>query len=50
MVIVIIIIIAGQPFCWALAAFFSSFLIYTQSVELLGWGMSLSQGSYLHTE
>jgi hypothetical protein len=29
---------------------FFSFLIYTQSVGLLGRGMSLSQGRYLHTE
>jgi hypothetical protein len=29
---------------------FFSFLIYTQSVGLLGWGISPSQGLYLHTE
>jgi hypothetical protein len=29
---------------------FLSFLIYTQSLELLEWGISLSQGRYLHTE
>jgi hypothetical protein len=29
---------------------FFSFLIYTQSVELLGNGISPSQGLYLHTE
>jgi hypothetical protein len=29
---------------------FFSFLIYTQSVELLGMGISTSQGRYLHTE
>jgi hypothetical protein len=34
---------------WALAVFFS-FLIYTQSVGLLGRGISRSQGLYLHTE
>jgi hypothetical protein len=39
---------ALQPL-WILAAFFS-FLIYTQSVGLLGWGISPSQGRYLHTE
>jgi hypothetical protein len=34
---------------WGLGRFFS-FLIYTQSVGLLGRGMSPSQGLYLHTE
>jgi hypothetical protein len=29
---------------------FFSFLIYTQSVGLLGWGISPSRGHYLHTE
>jgi hypothetical protein len=29
---------------------FSSFLIYTQSVGLLGWGISPSQGRYLYTD
>jgi hypothetical protein len=29
---------------------FSSFLIYTQSVENLGRGISQSQGRYLYTE
>jgi hypothetical protein len=29
---------------------FSSFLIYTQSVGLLGRGISPTQGRYLHTE
>jgi hypothetical protein len=29
---------------------FNSFLIYTQSVGLLGQGISPSQGRYLHTE
>jgi hypothetical protein len=29
---------------------FFCFLIYTQPVELLGRGISPSQGSYLHTE
>jgi hypothetical protein len=29
---------------------FFSFLIYAQSVGLLGWGMSPSQGRYLHAE
>jgi hypothetical protein len=29
---------------------FFSFLIYTQSVRLIGQGISLSQGRYLHTE
>jgi hypothetical protein len=29
---------------------FFSFLIYIQSERLLGWGISLSQGRYLHTE
>jgi hypothetical protein len=29
---------------------FLSFLIYTQAVGLLGWGISLSQGRYLHIE
>jgi hypothetical protein len=29
---------------------FFSFLLYTQSVGLLGWGISPSQGRYLHTE
>jgi hypothetical protein len=40
--------IALQPL-WTLTAFFC-FLIYTQSVGLLGWGMCLSQGRYLHTD
>jgi hypothetical protein len=35
--------------CWTLAAFSVS-LSYTQSVGLLGRGISLSQGRYLHTE
>jgi hypothetical protein len=39
---------AVQPL-WTLAAFFI-FLIYTQSVELLGRGISPSHGRYLHTE
>jgi hypothetical protein len=34
--------------CWALAAFSVSWS-YTQSVELLGRGISRSQGRYLHT-
>jgi hypothetical protein len=29
---------------------FLSFLIHTQSVGLLGLGISLTQGRYLHTE
>jgi hypothetical protein len=29
---------------------FSVFWFYTQSVGLLGWGISPSQGLYLHTE
>jgi hypothetical protein len=37
-----------QPL-WTLAAFFN-FLIYTQSVGLLGRVMNPSQGRYLHTE
>jgi hypothetical protein len=37
-----------QPL-WTLAAFFS-FLIHTQSVGLLGRGMSPSQGRYLRIE
>jgi hypothetical protein len=36
--------VAPQPLCWALAA------SYTQSVGLLGRGISQSQGMYLHTE
>jgi hypothetical protein len=38
--------------CTALADFgrFFSFLMYTQSVGLLGRGISPSQGRYLHTE
>jgi hypothetical protein len=34
---------------WTLTLFFC-FLMYTQSVGLLGLGISLSQGRYLHTE
>jgi hypothetical protein len=34
--------------CWAWAVF-SVVYSYTQSVGLLGWGISLSQGRYLHT-
>jgi hypothetical protein len=39
---------ALQPL-WTLAAFFS-FLIWTQSVGPLGWGISLSQGRHHHTQ
>jgi hypothetical protein len=35
--------------CWALAAFSVSWS-YTQLVGLLGWGISPSQGLYLHIE
>jgi hypothetical protein len=35
--------------CWALAAFSVSWS-YTQPVGLFGWGISPSQGLYLHTE
>jgi hypothetical protein len=34
--------------CWALAAFSVSWS-FTQSVGLLGWGISPLQGRYLHT-
>jgi hypothetical protein len=40
---------ALQPL-WTLAALFFSFLMYTQSVRLLGRGISPSQGRYSHTE
>jgi hypothetical protein len=40
--------VVQQPL-WALAAFFS-FLIHTQSIVLLGRGISPSQGRYLHIE
>jgi hypothetical protein len=36
--------------CWALDAFFSVSWSYTQSVGLLGRGISLSQGLHIHTE
>jgi hypothetical protein len=35
--------------CWALTAFSVSWS-YTQPVGLIGWGISLSQGRYQHTE
>jgi hypothetical protein len=41
--------IYGSTVLVGLGRFFS-FLIYTQPVRLLGWGISPSQGSYLHTE
>jgi hypothetical protein len=37
----------SRALCWTLAEFFS-FLIFTQSVGLLGRGISPSQGRYLH--
>jgi hypothetical protein len=40
--------LALQPLCWVLVAFSISWF-YTQSAELLGRGISLSQGLYLHT-
>jgi hypothetical protein len=40
---------ALQSFCWTFAAFSVSWS-YTQSVRLLGRGISPSQGRYLHTE
>jgi hypothetical protein len=39
----------GSTALMGLGSFFS-FLIYTQSVELLGWRISPSQGLYLHIE
>jgi hypothetical protein len=41
--------IYGSTALMGLGTFFS-FLIYTQSVALLGRGISPSQGRYLHTE
>jgi hypothetical protein len=40
---------ALRSFCWTFAGFSVS-LSYTQSVGLLGRGISPSQGHYLHTE
>jgi hypothetical protein len=42
-------IYGSTVFCWNLAAFWVSYS-YTQSVGLLGRGISPSQGRYLHTE
>jgi hypothetical protein len=43
------VIYASTDFCWALAAFPSSWS-FTQTVELLGLGISPSQGRYLYIE
>jgi hypothetical protein len=45
---IIIIIMALEPFVWALAVCLASGS-HTQSVALLIWGISPSQGRYLHT-
>jgi hypothetical protein len=47
--IIYILIYGSTVLCWTLAAF-SAFYSYTQSVGLLGRGISPSQGRYLHTE
>jgi hypothetical protein len=41
-------IYGSRALCWGLCRFFS-FLSHTQSVRLLGRGISPSQGRYLHT-
>jgi hypothetical protein len=45
-IVVVVVVVALQPFCWALAVFSVS-LSSTQSVGLLGWWISRSQGLYL---
>jgi hypothetical protein len=48
-------VLTKSIYLWLYSPFFNlgrffSFLIYTQSVGLLGWGINRSQGRYLHAE
>jgi hypothetical protein len=46
--LLLLLLMALQPFCWALAVLIVPWS-YTQSIGLLGRGISSSQGRYLHT-
>jgi hypothetical protein len=50
LIIIIIIIMNGSAALCSSLAFVSIYCSYTQSVGLLGWGISPAQRRYLHTE